>query len=869
MDTILEKILKGLNTGIGAAGSFITLYDYFTSRNDTHIKETFTAIREKSKEAYDSYCEYCEYRKNDIGVPVEEYILDYWESCLKRNALPGVADMVSLNIATKAEAEIMLAYLLEAWMEIPDFVEWLHGILTQNKLDELAGTLTTLEKNLASISELTDELKQQDINNVAFTISPSHIIDAKYSCTDLDIKHFYMVDNRFETMLKVISAEHDIPHINANQKLVELAESSHPVIIAGNGGLGKTSLMMRAAVQWVSCGRTAVWLSLSDQNVITEQKASAFFKSLAASMSAGQKVLLCIDNPYEGKASFSNLQKAWPGNDKIQLIMAERTNRLSLLADPAQDSLLYWFDDAKMILLQGLNQTEPTFELKDYEAYPFPETQKRRKEILDKCTLFLVKEGIVEEQDKLSCIQTILNRYGKPAVSLVELIYRTLFELKKRASKPGNIKLDWEEWADFIEKEFGNDKSYTRKELYGVIAALRVFDTPTTISFFCKYFNLEERKLKNLLKERLMSHHSEPVIFHDNTLQPKHDVIAELFFLFHEKTVSINSIMSNMLQCMDENEVESLLKNMVIKKEFQKGKKYQVGQIAYRDYMDEICNRIRKKHDCNLSEAGKAYLCLGYMWARFQQSTSGDYVSIYNILNEIAPRMDDTRIMAKLYTEWGIMARNVGDDTFAEEKYRMVVEKHPKDIVSRTELGKLLSKQKGRERETEVILREVIKLDSRNIQSRTELGRLFSRQKGREKEAEDILREAIRIDPDNLHPHTELGKLLSKQKGREQEAEEVLREAMRIDPEHIHSRTELGKLFSKQKGREKEAEEVLREVIKIKPGDLYARILLAKLYENCNRQTEAVVLYQEICTYNPENLVGRRGLKRLKKYIKE
>ncbi len=104
--------------------------------------------------------------------------------------------------------------------------------------------------------------------------------------------------------------------------------------------------------------------------------------------------------------------------------------------------------------------------------YKFAETQGRRKKILEKCTLFLVKEGIVEEKDRLSNIQGVLKKYGKPTVSLVELIYRTLFELKKIASKPEAIKLDWDEWQSFIESEFGKGDSYASIELYGVIASL-------------------------------------------------------------------------------------------------------------------------------------------------------------------------------------------------------------------------------------------------------------------------------------------------------------------------------------------------------------------------------------------------------------
>ncbi len=237
--------------------SIITIFDHFKNKDNIYIEELFTAIRNKSKEAYDLYCEH---RNNDIGVPLEGDILGYWESCVKRDVLPSVDDMLSSNIASREEAEIMLAYLLEAWMEIPDFVDWLHAMLAQNKLDELSKRLKDLQKSMEGISDLENNLKQENISNMAFLISPNRIMDAKYSCTDLDIKHYYMVDNRFWTMFKVISAEQDIPHEKANQKLKDLVEGCQPVIIAGNGGLGKISMMMYAAVQWTSCGRQCGYL---------------------------------------------------------------------------------------------------------------------------------------------------------------------------------------------------------------------------------------------------------------------------------------------------------------------------------------------------------------------------------------------------------------------------------------------------------------------------------------------------------------------------------------------------------------------------------------------------------------------------------
>ena len=736
---------NNLTSILGDLSIYIDIYNYFKNRNNTHVDEFFKAMREKSKKAYNLYCRDCDLLNRGLGTPLEKSILGYWESCSQRNVFPSVEDMVASNIAGKEEAEVMFPYLFRSWMEVPDFVQYQHDILTTNKLDELAKKLNHLHEIVNTISELECKLEQRNISDIATLLSSPYITNQKELCADSFIKRYYMVDNRFVVMIRVISAGHDIPHIEANEKMTELIENGGPIIIAGNGGLGKTSLMMRAAVQWVSRERIAVWLSLSNENVITEQKASAFFDCLISSIPDGQRVLLCIDNPYEGRVSLSNLQKVWPNDDKIQLVMAERANRLSLLAEPTEDFLLDWFDNAQMIILQGLEQSDSIFVLKDYVSYQFSETQKRRQKILEKGTSFLAKEGLIKENDRLKAITIILNKYGKPNVSLVELIYRTLFELKKRAEKMGGIKLDWDEWGSFIESEFGDKNLYTDTEnaLYGVIAALKIFNTPITTTLFCKYFDFKERKLRNVLNQKLMLLHTEPIIFCNNTLQPKHDVIAELFFLFHEKGISINTFILDLLDCMDKNEIEALLANMVIKKEFKKGIKYHVGRIQYKDYMNKIYNRVLSQ-DWNLSKTGMANLCLGYLWSRFQQNTSEFNASLNQILNEIAPKIDPT--MVKLYTEWGIWLADEKKDSLAEEKFLDVIRVDPENIHSRTELGKLLSKQKGREKEAEEVLRQVINIDSKNLHARTVLAQLYENCNS-PKEALKLYQEVCQINP--------------------------------------------------------------------------------------------------------------------------
>lgn len=744
-NNILDAI-KDLNTTIGFVGSLVTIFDHFKNKNSNHIKETLNVIREKSSMAYARYCEQRKYRQEDLGVPLEEDILGYWETCLQRNVLPSASDMAASKIASKEEAEIIISYLMEQWMTIPDFSAWIHDILIQNHLEKASEMLADLPQIFEAVSQIKTQLDVQGINNIATLITSGYINDAKFSCNNSTIKNFFTVDNNFHTMLQVISADEDVPHTEAAQAIEKLIQNGTPVIIAGNGGQGKTSLMMRAAVQWASSGHLTVWMSLSNKETITEQAADRFFDCLLKFTPAGQSILLCIDNPFEGRESFSSLQARWPHNSKIHLLMAKRENRLTLLADPDCDLLLRWFDDTNLVVLQGLNPTRE-YQLKNYQTHYFPESGERRKTILKKSTSYLVKEDAISEADQLSVINNILRQYGKPNISLVELIYRTLFELKKITSKLGSIKLDWEEWGDLIQREFGNVD--TDIQLYGVIAALKVFNTPLSLSLFCKYFGLNERKLGTRLCERFVPRHVEPVVYREGskTLQPKHDVIAELFFLFNKDKVTIDSVISNLIDVMDENEIEVFLTNIINKREVQKGSKYPIGDINYWGYLKNIYSRIQEG-SLNLSRVGKTYLCLGALWAKHQSNLSGSSFTIKTALDDLAPEIENDLLMAKLYTEWGIWAANRKDNILAEEKLLAVIEYNPKQIPARTELGRLLSRQKGREAEAEKYLLETIKIDPKNLHSRTVLAKLYE-DMNRLPEAKQLYQEICNIDPGN------------------------------------------------------------------------------------------------------------------------
>lgn len=92
-------------------------------------------------------------------------------------------------------------------------------------------------------------------------------------------------------------------------------------------------------------------------------------------------------------------------------------------------------------------------------------------------------------------------------------------------------------------------------------------------------------------------------------------------------------------------------------------------------------------------------MCLGVLWARHPNSPGGSGLTIKTVLDNFAPRIENNLLVAKLYTEWGIWLAGRKEDFLAEEKFLAVLEYNPKQLPARTELGRLLSRQKGREGE--------------------------------------------------------------------------------------------------------------------------------------------------------------------------
>ena len=247
----IGTMLDGLNTQIGFVGSIVGLYDSIKGKITSSEQALQDAMRKTSKIAYEQYCKLADRSGGRLGIPLEKDVLGYLESCLRDNRLPSVEHMVGKGIASQEEAEVIFPYLMEQWMTIPEFSSWLHDFLTQNNQKALSEQLQKISQMVKTIEQFQSQADLQELRKMATVLSPTLVNAEEHACTDQDIKDYFLVNNNFHTMLRVISAGKDVPNQNPQAKIHALlhADPSTPVIITGNGGQGKTSLMMRMAVQ--------------------------------------------------------------------------------------------------------------------------------------------------------------------------------------------------------------------------------------------------------------------------------------------------------------------------------------------------------------------------------------------------------------------------------------------------------------------------------------------------------------------------------------------------------------------------------------------------------------------------------------------
>lgn len=204
-------------------------------------------------------------------------------------------------------------------------------------------------------------------------------------------------------MFSVICNDFDVLDMELIDLAVQTLKEGNSLIIAGNGGQGKTSLMMRIAVNMaLSCHTLRIiWISV---DVVVDGELEDFWSHFCEQ----DEYLVCIDSPFYNEKGLKKLKQTFPAQlkGKITFLFAERIQRIEELLEEEGSFFARRYQEAEEVFIKGLEKAPENMAIKNELGRLYVE-QKRYEEAEH---IFL--EGLKYE----------LNEYF--LVSLVELYQR-------------------------------------------------------------------------------------------------------------------------------------------------------------------------------------------------------------------------------------------------------------------------------------------------------------------------------------------------------------------------------------------------------------------------------------------------------------
>ncbi len=184
----------------------------------------------------------------------------------------------------------------------------------------------------------------------------------------------------------------------------------------------------------------------------------------------------------------------------------------------------------------------------------------------------------------------------------------------------------------------------------------------------------------------------------------------------------------------------------------------------------------------------------------------------------------------RIFSNYGIILKNLGKLKDAEISYRKAIELDPDLVSAHSNLGNIL-RDLGRLHEAKISTRKAIELDPHNANSHCTMG-IILRDLGNLQEAEVSIRKTIELNPDYAIAYLNLGIILA-DLGKLQEAEVITRKAIKLNPDYANSHSNLGSIL-RDLGKLKEAELSLRKAIELEPDftQSYYSLSLLKYSDN-------------------------------------
>ncbi len=174
----------------------------------------------------------------------------------------------------------------------------------------------------------------------------------------------------------------------------------------------------------------------------------------------------------------------------------------------------------------------------------------------------------------------------------------------------------------------------------------------------------------------------------------------------------------------------------------------------------------------------------------------------------------------KVFTNYGVILKNLGKPQQAEYYYRKAIEIDPDYADAHYNLGIIL-KDLGKLQDAEFSYRKAIELNPYFAQSHCNLGNIL-KDLGNLQDAEFSYRKAIEIKPNFAEVHYNLGNIL-RDLGKLHEAELSTRKAIELNPDYANAYLNLGNILV-DLGKEKDAIKHYSFALEKEPNDIYFHI---------------------------------------------
>ena len=632
---------------------------------------------------------------------------------------------------------------------------------------------------------------------------------------------YYRINSNWDCMYTIVCNDKDVQDEELIKLATDLIDKRQSLIITGNGGQGKTSLMMRLAVNFaLSTKETSIiWISM---DIISSKHIENFWSMLET----GKNYIICVDSPFYNEELLKKLKSTFPIQQKenVQIIFAERIQRIEELLEE-EPLFTGWMEPITAICCMGNASEKGVFQiLENYNITThYYELKKDWKHtVIEKAVAVNYGENMTE-----TSMDKIESQLPESINSIAEQVYHIFFIMNKAYPSISGINLDWKEWREHLRKWFHNmsiDEYY-----YEPIAACSVFSLDLDLDTYSKMMHLPEELWNKM--NYMVGEHTEPVRYNRerNTIQPKHDVCADMFFYSHPKADLIRCLIRYLNVTKN---TQAIFDNVL-----RKGKIRRNIVLAYGKKLDyqPLINHIKK---IGFAPKNQSRLMLAGLWNCHSLQEQVCYIEKKLAGDKLEELMDYES--KKVFAEIAIIYRNAKKYQSAEKMLCKALEIDENDLPSYNELGRLYVEQKKYGEAEEIFCKA---LEMGHLPSYNELGCLYVEQK-KYGEAEEIFRKALEIDENDLPIYNELGRLYVKQK-KYGEAEEIFRKALEKNlGDDSYILASLIKLYSKTKDSKKADE-------------------LIKKYTN---KTTAFYLY--FCKYCYIYIKNEKGLKEAMKYKK-